>query len=34
MKDVFKEAGLQFRILKKNIADYKKEIEKAKKVAD
>jgi hypothetical protein len=34
MKDVFKEAGPRFKILKKNIVDYHKEIEKAKKVAE
>jgi hypothetical protein len=34
MKDVFKEAAPQFRVLKKNILDYQKEIEKAKKVAE
>jgi len=34
MKDVLKEAAPQFRVLKKNIVDYHKEIEKAKKVAE
>ena len=34
MKDVFKELVPQFRILKKNILDYQREIEKAKKVAE
>lgn len=34
MKDVFKELALQFRILKKNILDYQREIEKAKKAAE
>jgi hypothetical protein len=34
MKDVFKEAAPRFKILKKNILDYYKDIEKAKKVAD
>lgn len=34
MKDVFKEVAPRFRILKKNILDYQREIEKAKKVAE
>jgi hypothetical protein len=34
MKDVFKELAPQFRILKKNILDYQREIEKAKKAAE
>ena len=34
MKDVFKELVPQFRILKKSILDYQREIEKAKKVAE
>lgn len=34
MKDVFKEAAPRFRVLKKNILDYQKEVEKAKKVAE
>ena len=34
IKDVFKEAAPRFRILKKNILDYQKEVEKAKKVAE
>ena len=33
MKDVFKEAAPQFRVLKKSILDYHKQIEKAKQVA-
>ena len=33
MKNVFKEAVPQFKILKKTILDYQKEAEKAKKVA-
>ena len=34
MKDVFKEAAPRFKVLKKGIVDYYKEIEKAKKVAE
>jgi hypothetical protein len=34
MKDVFKEAAPQFRVLKKNILDYQKEVEKVKKAAE
>ena len=34
MKDVFKEAAPQFKVLKKTILDYQKEVEKAKKVAE
>jgi len=34
MKDVFKEAAPRFRVLKKSILDYEKEVEKAKKVAE
>jgi hypothetical protein len=34
MKDVFKEAAPRFKVLKKSILDYYKEIEKAKKVAE
>ena len=34
MKDVFKELAPRFRVLKKNILDYQREIEKAKKVAE
>ena len=34
MKDVFKEAAPQFRVLKKTILDYYKEVEKAKKAAE
>jgi hypothetical protein len=34
MKDVFKEAAPRFKVLKKGILDYYKEIEKAKKVAE
>jgi hypothetical protein len=34
MKEVFKEAALQFKSLKKNILDYHKEIEKARKAAE
>jgi hypothetical protein len=34
MKDVFKEAAPKFRVLKKNILDYQKEVEKAKKTAE
>jgi hypothetical protein len=34
MKEVFKEAAPQFKILKKNITDHEKAIEKAKKVAE
>ena len=34
MKDVFKEVAPRFRILKKNILDYQREIEKAKKAAE
>jgi hypothetical protein len=34
MKDVFKEAAPRFRVLKKNILDYQKEVEKVKKVAE
>jgi len=34
MKDVFKEAARQFKVLKKNILDYQKEIKNAKKVAE
>ena len=33
MKNVFKEAVPQFKILKKTILDYQKEAKKAKKVA-
>jgi hypothetical protein len=34
MKDVFKEAAPQFKVLKKSILDYHKQIEKAKQVAE
>lgn len=34
MKDVFKELAPQFKILKKNITDYQKAIEKAKKIEE
>ena len=34
MKDVFKEVAWQFKVLRKNILDYQKEIENAKKVAE
>jgi hypothetical protein len=34
MKDVFKEAAPRFKVLKKTILDYQKEVEKAKKVAE
>ena len=34
MKDAFKEAAPRFRALKKNILDYQKEVEKAKKAAE
>ena len=34
MKEVLKEAMLQFGVLKKNIADYQKEVKKMKKVAE
>jgi hypothetical protein len=34
MKDVFKEAGPRFKVLKKSILDYQRVIEKARKVAE
>ena len=34
MKDILKEAAPRFKVLKKNILDYHKEIEKARKVAE
>ena len=34
IKDVFKEVAPQFKVLKKGILDYYKEIEKANKVAE
>lgn len=34
MKDVFKEAGPRFRVLKKHILEYQKQVEKAKKAAE
>ena len=34
MKDVFKETAPWFRVLKKNIINYQKKVEKAKKVAE
>ena len=34
MKDVFKEAALRFKVLKKNITDYQKALEKEKKAAE
>jgi hypothetical protein len=34
MKDVFKEAAPHFRVLKKCILEYQKEVKKAKKMAE
>ena len=34
MKDVFKEAAPQFKVLKKNIIDHHRAIEKVRKVAE
>ncbi len=34
MKDIFKEAVPRFKVLKKNIADYQKALEKEKKAVE